>query len=481
MVRGAFLSPFNFQTYLKCGHFGAPQGPPWIYCQTRCIASSRNLGTEGVGAVKTDGAGGCHSVEKPASFATQPALYSHLIPDYQEWYIPVTRRTLIKTLLDDDRFGGISDGTRKNLKIIAAEVDAAVSIRYHQVLHELKRLYYPVNPDKEVNEEDDSNSQTRLTKEQRESSVALTETRFLTLLRKVFKEANFQQLSHESMLSVLQEHNVGDGVMVSVNPANYSTLCFWVLDRREKKAKQLDWVESIYDRYKSLTGRPTPELQDVFSRVIVAVRNKGSTRLRLKGFKDVPVGGLEQLLPGGKVRMRSFDRYLLISMCLLGSGSMAMRTSNQMTEMNIESGTLIALVISVMIGLNSYFAYGNRKNSYLLELSQMHYYKNLANNLALVTLVIDRVQDEIFKEAMLVYFHLVSHGSSGMPLVQVERLVESWTSSTLGRNIHFDSRESIELLSSMELVVRKGHLIFPVDLNSAAHNSNITDHRYFSL
>merc|ERR1719431_2289079 len=287
----------------------------------------------------------------------------------------------------------------------------------------------------EVNEEDDSNSQTRLTKEQRESSVALTETRFLTLLRKVFKEANFQQLSHESMLSVLQEHNVGDGVMVSVNPANYSTLCFWVLDRREKKAKQLDWVESIYDRYKSLTGRPTPELQDVFSRVIVAVRNKGSTRLRLKGFKDVPVGGLEQLLPGGKVRMRSFDRYLLISMCLLGSGSMAMRTSNQMTEMNIESGTLIALVISVMIGLNSYFAYGNRKNSYLLELSQMHYYKNLANNLALVTLVIDRVQDEIFKEAMLVNFHLVS-------------------------------RESIELLSSMELVVRKGHLIFPVDLNS---------------
>ena len=45
-----------------------------------------------------------------------------------------------------------------------------------------------------------------------------------------------------------------------------------------------------------------------------------------------------------------------------------------------------------MVGLNSYFAYGNRKNSYLLELSQIHYYKNIANNLALVTLVIDRVQ-----------------------------------------------------------------------------------------
>ena len=55
-------------------------------------------------------------------------------------------------------------------------------------------------------------------------------------------------------------------------------------------------------------------------------------------------------------------------------------------------GSLITLVISVMIGLNSYFAYGNRRNSYLLELSEMHYYKNIANNLALVTSVIDRVQ-----------------------------------------------------------------------------------------
>merc|ERR1719209_2113733 len=75
-------------------------------------------------------------------------------------------------------------------------------------------------------------------------------------------------------------------------------------------------MESIYDQYKALTGRPTPKVQGVFSRVIVAVRKKGSKSLRLKGYKNVPVGGLEQLLPDGKVRMRSFDRNLLILMCL---------------------------------------------------------------------------------------------------------------------------------------------------------------------
>jgi len=380
--------------------------------------------------------------------------------------------------LADDQFGGGSEKTRRNLKIVAAEIDVAVANKYHKVLHDLKKAYYPVNPDREINEVlEDSKKQATF----KEAEVALWETRFLTMLRKVFKEANFQQLSHESMISVLQEHNVGDGVMVSVNPANYATLCYWVLDRRELKAKKLDWMESIYDRYKALTGRPTPKVQDVFSRVIVAIRNKGSTNLQLKGYKDVPVGGLEQLLPDGKVRMRSFDRNLLILMCLLGSSSMAMRTSNQLTSMNIKSGALITLVISFMIGLNSYFAYGNRRNSYLLELSEMHYYRNIANNLALVTSVIDRVQDEIFKECMLVYFHLVSHGSLGMPLVQVERLVESWASSTLGRSIHFDSRESIDFLIDMKLVSRRGHLIFPTDLTTAAQNSLITDHRYYHV
>jgi len=413
----------------------------------------------------------------PSSAPDLP-LYSHLIPGYQEWYIPVTRRSLISKLLTDDQFGGGSEKTRKNLKIIAAEIDVAVANKYHKVLHDLKKAYYPVNPDRELNEVlEDSKAKPAL----KEAEVALWETRFLTSLRKVFKEANFQQLSHESMITVLQEHNVGDGVMVSVNPANYATLCFWVLDRRELKAKELDWMGSIYDRYKALTGRPTPKVQDVFSRVIVAIRNKGSTNLQLKGYKDVPVGGLEQLLPDGKVRMRSFDRNLLILMCLIGSSSMAMRTSTQMTSMNIQSGALISLVISFMIGLNSYFAYGNRRNSYLLELSEMHYYKNIANNLALVTSVLDRVQDEIFKELMLVYFHLVSNGGLGMPLVQVERLVESWASSTLGRKIRFDSRESIDFLTDMNLVTRRGHLIFPTDLNAAAQNSLIQDHRYYHV
>jgi len=422
-------------------------------------------------------------ISKITAGASRPAsslstTQTSAIPDYQEWYIPLTRRHLVKALLDDHALNFGDGATQAQMKRIAAEVDVAVSNQYHSVLHDMKRLYFPINPDKEMmnggvgSEASTGNDDVQ---------VSLHETRFLTLLRKVLKEANFQQLSHESMMKVLKEHNVGDGVIVSVNPSNYSTLCFWVLDKKTITAPQMDWIGVLYERYKNLTGRWTPIEQQVYSRVIVAVRKKGSKSLQLKGYKDVPVGALEQILPDGKVRMRSFDRNLLITMCLLGSASMAMRTTTQLTSMNVKSGSLIAMIVSAMIGLNSYFAYGNRRNSYLLELSEMHYYKNIANNLALITLLIDRVQDEIFKEAMLVYAHLVTHGQLGMPLVRLEGLVEGWTLRKLQRPVRFDSRPAIEFLSEIGLVSRTGHLIFPKDLTLAAQSSVIQDHRYFAL
>ena len=68
----------------------------------------------------------------------------------------------------------------------------------------MKRLYYPVNPDKEVNNEPAEEPKSKSDPKKAEAEVGLLETRFLTLLRRVFKEANFQQLSHESMTTVLK-------------------------------------------------------------------------------------------------------------------------------------------------------------------------------------------------------------------------------------------------------------------------------------
>ena len=92
-------------------------------------ASTASLPTRGGG--NDDGTAAKSSTT--ASSSSDLPLYSHLIPDYQEWYIPVTRRSLISKLLVDDQFAGGSEKTRKNLKVVAAEIDVAVANKYHQV------------------------------------------------------------------------------------------------------------------------------------------------------------------------------------------------------------------------------------------------------------------------------------------------------------------------------------------------------------
>ena len=87
-------------------------------------------------SLSTQGKDGAKSTAPPPAASSAPSelpLHSHLIPDYQEWYIPVTRRSLIGKLLADDQFGGGSEKTRRNLKIVAAEIDVAVANKYHKV------------------------------------------------------------------------------------------------------------------------------------------------------------------------------------------------------------------------------------------------------------------------------------------------------------------------------------------------------------
>ena len=80
-----------------------------------------------------------------------------------------------------------------------------------------------MNPDREVNEvHEDPKTQAAL----KEAEVALWETRFLTMLRKVFKEANFQQLSHESMISVLQVRSGGVISIIDMFHHDYLPILF---------------------------------------------------------------------------------------------------------------------------------------------------------------------------------------------------------------------------------------------------------------
>ena len=147
-------------------------------------------------------------------------------------------------------------------------------------------------------------------------------------------------------------------------------------------------------------GRPST--RERYKRVIIAVRAKNQRKLILKTFKDIPCPNLEHLLPEGKIEMTRFDQILVGLSLTIGITTAVVKLITFMADHHV--GVLpIATIAAVVLLARTWSVYTSRRNKYLADLTQTLYFKSVANNRALLTLVVDRAEDEAYKAAMLAY------------------------------------------------------------------------------
>ena len=151
-----------------------------------------------------------------------------------------------------------------------------------------------------------------------------------------------------------------------------------------------------------------PDTQDYYKRVVIAVRLKRDDKLTLKAFKDVPVNALEQLMPTGRIRMPDMNRLVMTSSVAMASLGLLAKFVTVLAHTAVEWTTLASLAFA-LTAARVFTVYKNRRSGYLQQLNRMLYFKNIANNRGLLTLVVDRAEDELFKEAMLTYTHLLAN------------------------------------------------------------------------
>lgn len=140
---------------------------------------------------------------------------------------------------------------------------------------------------------------------------------------------------------------------------------------------------------------------------MVVIRQKKDSKLVLKAFKDVPVDALEMVLPDGKIKMNMLDKGLLSVSVGIAVVSIVVKVFMVLVEYNFDWSLLVTLLTG-LISVRVWTVYKNKRNKYLVKLSRILYYKNLANNRSLLTLLVDRAEDESYKEALLVYFFLLT-------------------------------------------------------------------------
>ena len=94
-------------------------------------------------------------------------------------------------------------------------------------------------------------------------------------------------------------------------------------------------------------------------------------------------------------------------MAVIAAGAVAQVVA-YLTEISMEWTTLM-MAVAGLTATQSWTVYKNRRNVYLLQLSRLLYFRNIANNKGLLTLLVDRAEDELFKEMLLAYTFLLTN------------------------------------------------------------------------
>lgn len=144
---------------------------------------------------------------------------------------------------------------------------------------------------------------------------------------------------------------------------------------------------------------------------MVACRLHRDDKLTLKVFKEIHVRRLEQLLPEGKVSASQLHKSL--SGGAVGVASLAVLAGlvSKLSGMGYTPSWSVALcAASGAFWFGVATAHQRKRVAYLSALNQTLYYRTVATNRGLLALVVDRAQDESFKEALLTYSFLLRAG-----------------------------------------------------------------------
>ncbi|XP_042328929.1 transmembrane protein 143 isoform X3 [Sceloporus undulatus] len=258
----------------------------------------------------------------------------------------------------------------------------------------VKVLYTPINPDRDTLHEFSLTDAERLA----------TEQKVLAKMEPLLDQANFNSLSDETLAYALVVHHPQDMVQVTVNLDQYEYMKFWALGQRTGPLRVLTTIPTPKRGFFGTTRIPAD--RRYFKRVIVAARIKNA-HLMLKCFKDIPLEGLEQLLPAVKVRTSIFYRALLNTM-LIVSGLAVFVNVGMVILSDLKIGTTTLLIFfAALMAFRAWKVFGQRRNIHSLELVHMLYYRSTSNNSELLDALTLRAQEEHAKEAILAHSFLL--------------------------------------------------------------------------
>ncbi|XP_022440910.1 transmembrane protein 143 isoform X3 [Monodon monoceros] len=289
----------------------------------------------------------------------------------------------------------------------------------------------------------------------RERFIPFSKEQLLRLLIKEFhsspaeKAALEEFVTHVNFCTLFHYHHILAQLQVTINLDQYIYMQFWALGQRVGQMPRKSSVGFKHGFFKS-----PPAERRYFKRVVLAARTKRG-HLVLKSFKDMPLEGLEQLLPELKVRTPTLQRALL-NFTLVVSGVVFFVNVGMVVLSDLKMATsLLLLLFTAFMGLRASKMFGQRRNVQALELAHMLYYRSTSNNSELLSALALRAQDEHTKEALLAHSFLARRprGARGQPEEETSQWlqseVENWLLAQSGCDVAFNGTRALAHLQAL--------------------------------
>jgi hypothetical protein len=210
--------------------------------------------------------------------------------------------------------------------------------------------------------------------------------------------------------------------------------------------------------------RPVELQEPVLRQVLLLFRLRGDATIHLKMFRNIPLADSEMIFPDTIIRMAPFDRAMLIA----SSGAAIFALARLFAKGGGRGGAALAILIGGgMLVARTVGRYLNVRRKYLARMTRNLYEKNLDNSVGVLQYLVDSLEEQEYKEAVLVYFVLWLEGAA-MTGAGADAAVERFVHAELGGiEIDFEIDDAIRKVVDLGIVVAADGTFRALDLDDA--------------
>ncbi len=173
--------------------------------------------------------------------------------------------------------------------------------------------------------------------------------------------------------------------------------------------------------------------------------------IHIKLFHDIPHADLEVVFPAKRISMKPVD---LVKLVVTGCVGLVLAASKLIFSAVLNPVLLLTAVATVAgYGFKLIFQFRASVNRYHQLVTDAMYAKNRDNDLGVILSLMEEVEEQEFREAVLAYWMLVQRGP--LSAQELDALCEQWLKEQFGIVADFDISDALDKLVRLGLASQR--------------------------